>query len=423
MNSSSAWLPLLFLSTLAVACGGSTPDTGDGGDDAGATDDATPAETGTPDTGTKVDAGFPGPHPDVPQVQTYGGPVLTAPKVIPIFFPNDPDQAKVEDFLGKIAASPYWGQTTSEYGVGPLSVGTSIVVTDTPPTTINVSQIDAWLVSYLDGTHPEFPPIDTNNIYTVFYPASTTISDPSFGTSCVQFGGYHYSTQGAGGKDVVYAVMPRCSSLGSIQGFDALSGGLSHELIEASTDPLSSNPAYAYADVDHFVWNIMPLGEIGDMCAYEPQSYQPLVGSYVVQRVWSNVSAAAGHDPCVPAMSGAYFNAAPVLKDNVTIDYYGQKVPTKGIQIPLNQSKTIPVQLFSDGPTADWTVQAVDSTYGTGNPAELKFSWDKQSGNNGDTLQMTVTRLRNGTYGGSEFILYAQKGLTTANLWFGFVAN
>ncbi|HSQ62864.1 MAG TPA: hypothetical protein VLM85_06600 [Polyangiaceae bacterium] len=420
MSSSSTWLPLLLVSTMALACGGSTPDTGDAGD----TQDAAPAvETGPGDGGTpKIDAGFPGPHPSVPQVETYGGSVLTAPKVIPIFFSNDADQSKVEDFLGKLAASPYWGQTTTEYGVGALTVGTSIVVTDTPPTTTDVAKIETWLTSYLDGTHPEFPPIDTNNIYTVFFPASTTISDPSFGTSCVQFGGYHYSTT-SNGKDIVYAVLPRCSSLGDIQGFDALSGGLSHELIEASTDPLSSNPSFAFVDTDHFVWNIMPLGEVGDMCAYEPQSYQRLVGTYMVQRVWSNAAAKAGHDPCVPPLSDAYFNAAPVLSDNVTLTYYNQNVPTKGIQIGLNQSKTIPVQLFSDGPTTDWTVQAVDSTYGTGNPAELQFSWDKQSGNNGDTLQMTITRVRNGSYGGSEFILYAQKGLTTANLWFGFVAN
>jgi len=307
--------------------------------------------------------------------------------------------------------------------VGPLSVGSSIVVTDTPPTTMTVAQVESWLANYLDGTHPEFPAIETNNIYTIFYPESTTISDQSFGTSCVQFGGYHYEAKGAGGKSIVYAVMPRCQSLGGIQGIDALTGGLAHELIEASTDPLMSNPGFAYVDQDHFVWNVMPLGEVGDMCAFEPQSYQRLVGAYMVQRVWSNKAAKAGHDPCVPPMSDPYFNAAPILTDNVTMDFYGQKITTKGVKVPLHQSKTIAVQLFADGPTSDWTVQAVDSTYGTSAPKELDFSWDKQSGNNGDTLQVTITRTANGQYGGSEFIVYAQKGTTTANLWFGFVAN
>ena len=411
------FLVFLGLSLGTVACGGTTLDTGD------AAADSAPAPDAGDGGSTQIDAGFPGPHPEIPQVESFGGDVLTAPKVIPIFFQNDNEQTKVEDFLGKLAASPYWSETTAEYGVGPLTVGSSIVVTDTPPTTATVAQVESWLVNYLDGTHAEWPAIETNNIYTIFYPESTTISDQGFGTSCVEFGGYHYEAKGAGGKSIVYAVMPRCQSLGGIQGFDALSGGLSHELIEASTDPLMSNPGFAYVDQDHFVWNVMPLGEVGDMCAFEPQSYQRLVGTYMVQRVWSNKAAKAGHDPCVPPMSDPYFNAAPILTDNVTLDYYGQKITTKGVKIPLHQSKTIAVQLFSDGPTSDWTVQAVDSTYGTNQPKELDFSWDKQSGNNGDTLQVTITRTANGQYGGSEFILYAQKGLTTANLWFGFVAN
>ena len=63
-----------------------------------------------------------------PQVESYGGPVLTTPTVIPIFFQNDGEQTKVEDFLKQLAASTFWGQATSEYGVGPLAIGKSIVV-------------------------------------------------------------------------------------------------------------------------------------------------------------------------------------------------------------------------------------------------------------------------------------------------------
>jgi len=420
---------LTLLSAFALACGGAVDSTNDAGtqsgDDAGQpTVDASP----TPDSSvvdvSVPDAGFPGPHPAVPQVQDYGGPVLTAPTAIPIFFQNDSEQSKVEDFMNQLAASSFWPSATKEYGAGPLTIGQSIVVTDTPPTTTTVAEIEQWLAGYLDGTHPEWPAIAQNNIYTVFFPSTTTIDDPNFGTSCVSFGGYHYEAKGPGGKSIVYAVMPRCSSLGQVvQGFDALTAGLSHELIEASTDPLASNPAWSYVDLDHMVWNLMPLGEIGDMCAYEPQSYQRLVGAYMVQRPWSNASALAGHDPCVPVLGDPYFNAAPVLNDSITIDYYGQNVTTKGVQVPLGKSKTIDVQLFSDGPTQDWTVQAVDETYGTNQPAQLTFSWDSQSGNNGDVKHLTITRVANGTHAGTEMLLYAQRGLTTANMWFGFVGN
>ncbi len=122
-------------------------------------------------------------------------------------------------------------------------------------------------------------------------------------------------------------------------------------------------------------------------------------------------------------LSQPYFNAAPILTESVTLDYYGQQVATQGITIPVGQSKTIAVELFSDGPTNDWTVSAVDSTYGTTQPKELTFTWDKQSGNNGDTLHLTITHVMAGSHAGSEFMIWAEHGVTTANLWFGFVAN
>ncbi|HEY1960734.1 MAG TPA: hypothetical protein VGH28_34215 [Polyangiaceae bacterium] len=405
---------------IALACGGSVDATPDSG---------TASDAGRLDSGVQeaaaIDAGFPGPHPSVPQVESYGGPVLDAPNVIPIFFANDDKESKVEDFLNQLAASPFWAESTKEYGAGPLSVGKSIVVSDTPPQTIDVAQIESWLASHLDGTHPEWPALAQNNVYTVFYPTETVISDPELGTSCKTFGGFHYEAKTADGKSIVYAVMPRCDSLGqSVKGDDALTGGLSHELIESATDPLMvSNAAYTFVDVPHMIWNLMPLGEIGDMCAYEPQSFQRLVGPYMVQRVWSNQSALAGHDPCAPAIADPYFNAAPILNDSVTLDYYGQKIVTKGVQVPLGQSKTIDVEMFSDAPTSDWTVQAVDETYGTGKPAQLTFSWDSQTGNNGDVRHVTITRDANGTHGGTEFILYAQHGTTSSNMWFAFVAN
>jgi hypothetical protein len=372
-----------------------------------------------------VDAGYPGPHPDVPQVQNNGGPVLTTPTVIPIFFASDPYQSNVEMFLGQLAASTFWGSATSEYMAGPLTIGTSIVVTDTPPVTTTTSQIEAWLVSYLDGTHPEFPPVALDNIYTIFYPSSTTISDTELGTSCTDYGGYHDEAKSTTNESIVYAVLPRCAMFGQLTGLDALTGPLSHEMMEASTDPLvGTNPAWVSVDTDHMVWNIRPLGEIGDMCAYEPQSFERLVGSFMVQRPWSNASALAGHDPCVPVLSTPYYNAGPVLTDTVMLDYYGQLVPTKGIQIPLGQSATIDVQVFSDAPTTQWSVEAVDSNYGTANPTELTFTWDTQYGNNGDTLHLTITRIANGTtFEGTEFFLYATRDSKTWNMWFGFVGN
>jgi hypothetical protein len=389
-----------------------------------------PHDAPSPETeaATKIDAGYPGPHPDAPQVVTFNGAVLDAPNVVPIFFQNDPDQTSVETFLGQLASSSFWTSATSEYGVGPLTIAKSIVVTDTPPQTITSTQIEGWLDAYLDGTDAGsdagFPAITPNNIYVVFYPSQTTIQDNIVGTGCISYGGYHDESKNASQQSFVYAVMPRCSTFGFLSGLDALTGPLSHEIEEAATDPHpQTDTAYALADQDHFVWNLMPLGELGDMCSYEPQNFQKLVGNYTVQRLWSNAAAKSGHDPCSPAPQAPYYNAAPVLNESVILDYYGQKVTTKGVQVTTGNSKTVDVQLFSDAPTADWSVSAVDATYGTGQPNQLDFSWDLQTGNNGDTLHMTITRVANGPHNGTEFFIYATRDQKTWNMWFGFVQN
>jgi hypothetical protein len=372
---------------------------------------ATDAGSDAPD---HPDAGYPGPHPAAPQVQNHQGPVSTTPAVIPIFFAADANQASFEDFLQQLASSTYWTQTTSEYGVGALAVGDSIVVPDAPPATIDTAGIESWLAGYLDGTHADWPAPSPDEIFTIFYPASVTIDDSLFGTSCKDFNGFHY--QGIKNTKIVYAIIPRCPTAGALSGFDALSATLSHELVEAATDPLiETNPAWAFPDVDHLIWSFIPGAEVADMCTQEPQSFQRLVGSYMVQRSWSNASALAAHDPCVPALPQPYFSAAPVFAGHVNITFQDQIVVTSGVQLAVGQTKTVPVQLFSDAPTNDWSVQAFD----TGPTPGLTFAWDAQTGNNGDTLHLTLTRT---TPDASEFAISAQSGSTT-NLWFGFVAN
>ena len=58
----------------------------------------------------------------LPQVVSVGGPVLTAPKVLPILYASDPAGGDVLGFLQELTTNDYWHQTTSEYSVGPLTV-------------------------------------------------------------------------------------------------------------------------------------------------------------------------------------------------------------------------------------------------------------------------------------------------------------
>jgi hypothetical protein len=361
------------------------------------------------------------PHGTAPQMVKVSGNVLTAPKIVPIFFASDATmQAQIEDFLHQLGGSTYWTTTTSEYGVGALATLPTIVTSDTPPTTDTA--LTSWLGGHFNGQNgwPAAP--DPQTIYAVFLPSGVVLHT-SFGDSCQAFGAFHDETKTTGNTPIVYALMPRCT--GPFPDLDALTGSTSHELIEAATDPLAeSAPAYQDLDADHYIWAYTPGAEVGDMCEYVGTAMQRLVGNYLVQRTWSNAAAAAGHDPCVPALAAPYMGAAPMLQDSEQIaSIHSGMVTTKGVQVPLGMSKTIDVVLFSDAPSADFSVHADDVAQFMGGSPELSFAWDQLSGHNGDTLHVTVTRSANGMGGGSEFVIVVRNGQSTPALWWGFAAN
>ncbi len=185
-------------------------------------------------------------------------------------------------------------------------------------------------------------------------------------------------------------MLPECPTFGNLTGVDVATATASHELSEAATNPFPmKQPAYTQTDDNHLAWMFfLGGGEVGDMCAQFPTSfYSPSDVGFVVQRNWSNASAKAGHDPCQPASaSPSYFNTMPVFTDSVTT----RGVTTKGISVPVGTSKTLELDLFSDGPTAGpWTLDA--KAYTRGGAAPVTFTFDKTSGQNGDKAMVTVS--------------------------------
>ncbi len=408
-------------------------------DSAAPTDAATDSAAPT-DTDATVATWEPAAHASLPQVQTFGGPVLLAPKVIPVFFANDPLQSQIEQFLAELVGSAYWTATTSEYGVGALQVAPSIVVSDAVPSAITDAQIQSFLAGYLDGTHPQWPAITANHVYVVFYPQATTITD-SAGISCQAFGAYHnqsgQSQSGEGvdggiapdgvdeggtdagpdgassavGPSFVYGVIARCASFNGLTGIDHVTAATSHELIESATDP-SGYASFSFVDFDHLAWNYNGseyLGsELADMCLNseaEAKINQRMVGNFMVQRSWSNQAAEANQDPCVPPIAAAYFNSAPDLDDTFFTPYPDDPtallVPTTGVSVPLGQSRTITLHLFSTEKTPDWYV-GEGEYYGADAGPSLSFAFDKPSGNNGDIIHLTLTRTATGPLAGGN---------------------
>jgi hypothetical protein len=115
-------------------------------------------------------------------------------------------------------------------------------------------------------------PTDLAHFYPVFFPPGVETRDADGTTSASSYCGYH-AAFGTGADQTVYADMPivsggTCDAGQAPNGnldADGEVGTLSHELIEAMTDPLNQ-PA----------WNDSAGNEIGDMCA---DTYRQPLGS------------------------------------------------------------------------------------------------------------------------------------------------
>jgi hypothetical protein len=386
--------------------------------------DASPPDAPPADAPADVDNGmpsttYPAPHPALPQLMNAaGGPVLQTPKIHLVLFSGNPNAAALATYAQQLATSTYWPATTQEYGVGALSYGdTTVLTTETPAAMLTSAEVQAWMGQKIQSG--AFGTPDPQTIYTVVYPSTTTIQQPNpvnpiFGpvNSCTNFTGYHDNvsvalTDGGAPTSFAYAVIATCSA-----SLDAQTAVMSHEWVEASTDPqvtatgvfdLTGGPHAGYfsVDTDHSVWAVLcGGGEAADLCQPErPDAiYTPSDVSHAVQRTWSNKLAAASHDPCAPDLPGMpFFDSAPVLDETVTFtSSLTGKITTKGVTIPVGQSRTIEVDLFSDAATSGpWTVTADDllnKYYGSyGLTKTLSFQWDRTQGTNGEKLHLTIT--------------------------------
>ena len=360
---------------------------------------------------------YPAPHPPLPQAKKGSGSVMAKPVVVPIFYPKDSLQTQFTDFLGKLAGGPYFAATTAEYGIAAPTMATAITLTETAPKQITDAQLRAFLASKLDGTHPEFaPPTDGQPLYTFFFPSTSTVTIPGAGQSCSSFGGYHDTMVLPDGTPVAYAVIPRC------KGIDDTTA-VTHELVEAFTDPIVGYPAWAGVEDANVLWGIRGGGELGDLCEFFKSSIKTDAASgHLIQATWSNASAAGNHSPCVP-WDGPFFAAAPVMNDEIAVAPLG--VTTKGVRIPVGGTRTIEVDLFSDGPTGgDFSVATFDLASQSGSPPLLMLSLDKTSGQNGEKVALTITRLsRDPSLGVEMFYVRAELPSGARMSWLGAVGD
>ena len=383
--------------SVAVDSGGVTAlDSGSAVQEASA--EAEAAVEAGPDTGgpSSVYPAFP---VDAPQVKNNGGPTLAAPVIVTVTWSTDPDASSYNAFGDAIGGSSYWHAINSEYGVGPATSGTAnhVSITTALPATLADTDLDK-MVTANAGT--SWPAYTSNTIYVLYLPPGQSLT--YLGQDiCGQAGGYHTETQTG---NFSYAVLPHC---GNSQASD-IEYSASHELDEAATDPHPlTNVAYYGFDDNHYAMTFFNQfqTELGDACeffqsAYDPTDFSP----YTVQRQWSNKSAAAGHDWCVPLLGEPMYGTtmlASSKQDIISLSLGGTPIQSKGFKLALNESRTFPIGFFSDQPTSGpWTIDVQggmgeslpDNGQGGSVPnGMVTVTLDRTSGVNGEVANVTVT--------------------------------
>ncbi len=399
--------PLLSISilSLAAACSSSNDASAPAPAPTDAPPDTTPPPAADPPPVAPPPPAKPPFAPSFPTVASRGGPVIASPRVVPIVFKGDTMQTDIDAFTKKLAASTFWTGVATEYGVGTLTASDVIVVDETPAMKLSSGEIESWLQGKLSGATPAFGAPDSNALYTVFYPSSTTVTMDLGGQSsqsCQGFDGYH-SEIAVGTKHVGYSVLTRCA------GLDDLTIATSHEIFEWATDPFPmSNAAYDRLDDGHWAWQATFIGELGDLCTFLDSeiSIRPTEIGYAVQRMWSNKASKAGSFPCAPSGGKPYIQAIPEAADDTLVpDFFDlsgtTQVKTKAIRVEPGKSKSVDVHVYSDAASANQVALRAMSwseIYGKTDTSGFSFSLDKSRAAVGGTVSLTVNAPKDSSY-------------------------
>ena len=331
--------------------------------------------------------------PAFPQVVSQGGPTLTHATLVPVSFPGDSLAPVALDFTAKLPQSTYWS-LWGEYGIGSATTAPPVATTLTLPASVDDTFWQSTLPALIEQGQQGFTgPPPPQAIYILYLPLNV-IATAQQQIGCIDFGGYHSSVKLADGTQVAYVLVPRCQTFNGLSGQDSLTGVASHEILETASDPYA-NPAVgqgAFADVDptDAAFSLVFGGEIGDLCLNSlPAFFTPTDLPYIVQRLWSNAAAKRGEDPCLPAASGAFVQSIPQISSVLTFNINGTQRQIRALAIPVGQSATVDVQLYSPGSTQSFNVSVLPLNDGI-----VAATFDKSSGVDGEILhlQLSVTQ-------------------------------
>ena len=322
------------------------------GDDGGASNDDGAAGAvddggnGVVDGGKPLDAGgpfVPATHPAYPQIPRNQGVVLSGMKLVTIVAANeDPSVASALFGLADtITTSAYFTTVGADYGIAPPAQSVHIT-----GGTVSSDMTAAQMVTFISSAiqnHPEAA-VSANVFYMLYLPQGYwDVTSQGTNTNCqLGHGGYHTVTQ----NGTPWGMAIHCpGGLSRIQDL-GISG--SHEIVEAASDPQPGSgyrmPSFnAQAPWTGTPWTFGSGGENGDLC-FGTSTY---VSGFKLQRIWSNTAAAAGGDPCLPAIGEPFYNVS---------------APQSWYTVPAGGTVQVPLTGYSDKKVADWIVQAAAIT-------------------------------------------------------------
>jgi hypothetical protein len=345
---------------------------------------------------------YPAPHPRMPQIPRNGGAVLHDPVVVSVTFSGDPWAQNIKAFGEQVGSLGWWSTVHAGYGVGPARSGGYVAANEVPASLVTDADIQRWVTARIgDGTLPA--PTD-QTIYTLYYPQATTVTlsdGAGAAASCQVFLGYHSTinvTYNGQSVPIAYAVVNRCSSE-----LDQLTVTASHELTEAATDPHPvDETTCGFVTLEDNAWTGLG-GENGDMCAGVSAVSE---GGFALTRVWNNVTAAAGDQPCQPA------------PDTGGVPYYNAGIVQEVLAVAPGGSASTEVDCYAFGPLS--AAIALDARVEGKAPVQISLS--AKTCTNGDKVTLTATASARAQRGGDHrYALFSSLGPKSAHVWRGLV--
>jgi hypothetical protein len=287
------------------------------------------------------------------QLQYGGGRVLSAPRIVGVFFGADLMQRATEALLASYGCTSYWRDAVNEYGVGDALYARTVSLSEFPALEdagSPVQAFEAWIVDAIAAN--TFGQLNEEDVLLFFLPPSVRL----LSDDCSLRPGAHSSVVTRDNRHIAYAYFDACSASPGPEDLIARSHAATHELIEMATDPDPlTAPAYRTLGAGVVAPTVrLPTSladdESGDLC----NDVIPQVPDYpfAVALGYSNRLARAGLDPC---HSSSQLSALAV-------------VGTPGPQpagIDLSSGRThVVVDVFSADPSALHTLTAVASLWG-----------------------------------------------------------